>query len=119
MSKIRCLTIRPAYAAAILDLGKDVENRFWITHYRGPLAIHAGMRLERQACAELKLNPDEVICGAIIGTVDLVDIVENSRSKWAYPGEYHWILKNPRRLRQPIFQRGKLGLYTVDLGRKG
>jgi len=44
---IKALTIRQPWAFAILNLGKDVENRSWRTRHRGPLLIHAAARSAR------------------------------------------------------------------------
>ena len=73
---MRILTIRPPWSAAIFDAGKNVENRTWQTHYRGPILIHAG-RLWDHAIGPTYPDsspvPDrkDVIHGAIIGVVIL------------------------------------------------
>lgn len=36
------LTFVQPWATAVAFAGKDIENRSWRTHYRGPLAVHAG-----------------------------------------------------------------------------
>lgn len=113
--ELTCLTLHAHWAAAIFKLGKDVENRTWSTKHRGPLAIHAGRSLDRKICAELGLDPDSVRCGFILGTVELVDVVRNSRSRWADPHCYHWIIANPKPLDRPVMHRGMLGLHKVAL----
>ena len=51
---------------------------------------------------------------SIIGYVDLVDIVTDSKSMWAEKGNYHWILKNPVLLKNPIINvKGKLRIFDV------
>lgn len=35
------LSVQQPWASAIIYGGKDVENRIWYTHFRGPVAIHA------------------------------------------------------------------------------
>lgn len=110
-----CLTLHAHWAAAIFQLGKDVENRTWSTEHRGRLAIHAGRRLDPAICATLGLDPDKLVIGAILGTVELIEIVTNSRSRWAMPGHYHWVLANPRPLDQPKPHMGKQTLHTVTL----
>lgn len=53
---------------------------------------------------------------SIIGYVDVVDIVKDSPSPWAIEGQYHWILKNPTPLENPIRQvKGRLGLWNYNL----
>ncbi len=39
--KLPVLSIRQPYAWAVVHGIKDIENRSWRTHYRGPLLIHA------------------------------------------------------------------------------
>jgi hypothetical protein len=56
-------------------------------------------------------NEFERTNGCIIGMAELADCVENSESKWAETGLYHWIMKNPRPLAKPIPARGAPGLW--------
>jgi hypothetical protein len=54
---------------------------------------------------------------AIIGSVDLVDIVTDSESPWAEPDKYHWILENARIFDAPmtgIRERAGVWNYTVN-----
>ncbi|MBK7472363.1 MAG: hypothetical protein IPI73_18845 [Betaproteobacteria bacterium] len=55
--------------------------------------------------------------GALIGIVDLVDIVPLSvaleSNRWAW-GPYCWRVANPRGFLKPIPAKGKLKLYTLD-----
>ena len=112
---IRVLTIRPAWAHAIFHLGKDVENRSWTTSYRGPMAIIAGKRMEPDVLLSLGIDPAAVRTGVLLGIVDLIDVVRDSRSSWAIPGDYHWMLRNPRLLLSPIPMRGSLALGTLRM----
>ena len=100
------LSIRQPWAWAILELGKDIENRSWQTKYRGPVCIHAS-----KACREEDFNsaatfigwermrpgymPRDYQRGGIIGVVDIVDCVARSESSWFF-GPYGFILANPR-----------------------
>jgi hypothetical protein len=55
---------------------------------------------------------------AIIGSVDLVDIVENSTSEWSMEGQYHWVLENAELFDVPImFVKGKLKLWDYNIRR--
>jgi hypothetical protein len=118
---MKALSIHPAWAYAIMHLGKDIENRTWRTHHRGLLLIHAGGRLTAGELEGLqaearrrRLNiPErhEILVGGIIGTVDLVDVVEHSRSSW-YRGPLGWVMREPRLL--PFVPlKGRLGLFDV------
>jgi hypothetical protein len=116
---MKALTIRQPWAHAILNLGKDVENRSWRRNYRGPVLIHAGSyneRHPRKRLAEYMQRPPSVKSladlpkGFIVGIVEIVDYVKNSKSRWADKGYWHWIIGNPRRIR-PIQCTGRLMLW--------
>jgi hypothetical protein len=98
---------------------KDVENRTWTTAYRGPLAIHAGARVEADGLAVHGhlLPGGELPRGAMLGTVRLVDVVEDYPSVWATPGQWHWVLADPKPLSRPIPMSGRLGLWTWEAKR--
>lgn len=53
---------------------------------------------------------------AIVGEVDLVDIVRDSASPWANAGCYHWILQNAVLYDKPILSvQGKLGIWSREV----
>jgi hypothetical protein len=52
---------------------------------------------------------------AIIGHVDLVDIVTNSRSPFAQKGCYHWIFENQTWIKPVTNVAGKLSIWRYDL----
>ena len=128
---LRGITVRQPWAWAILHAGKNVENRTRniAGAYRGPLAVHAGLREDDQAYYDdlIKdafgryddswlLAEQLVPGGAIIGLVDLVDVhnfgTHACASPWAKYGAVHLVLANPRPLPAPIPCRGRLGLWT-------
>jgi hypothetical protein len=114
---MKALTIRQPWGSLIVAGAKTVENRSWRTNYRGPLLIHAGVRLdpvEGWRVAEVAKLGD-IPRGALIGVVEVVGCVRNSPSRWARPGQWHWELANPRPLPTPIPLRGRLGLFEVDV----
>jgi hypothetical protein len=127
---LRALSVQQPWAHAIMRLGKDVENRSWRSKYSGPLLIHASARREPNPQGQLhefmaKAPPKSRLLhlptSAIIGVVDLVDytkarisgvrIPEDSKSKWAQTGYWHWQLRNARPIR-PVECNGRLGLWT-------
>ena len=108
---------------------KNVENRKWKTQYRGALLIHAAkaeidedddywiaMKMyyeaNRDSPGRTRQLPDYCAYGAIIGRVNLVDIIRDSPSRWAFPDHWHWELDNPEPI-QPIKYRGMPGLFNV------
>ena len=112
---MRAISIQQPWAWAIVYAGKDVENRTWNSHYRGSLAIHAPAKSQRDHWwprGVQRPDEDDLHLSAIIGTVDLIDVVERSRSKW-FGGPFGLVLANPRPLLRPISCKGGLGLWAV------
>ncbi len=135
---MRVLTVRQPWAWAIIHGGKDVENRTRNVAgaYRGPVAILAGrapFEQRNRASVALKAahgtsTPHQVVFGAIIGVVELVDSHLDTdhehdagmpslcwcRSAWAETGMQHLVLANPRPLATPLPFKGALGLRELD-----
>ena len=121
---MKAISVRQPWAWLILYAGKDIENRTWATNHRGPLLIHAGQqrptRADMEWCAafrgKLSIDPppkEALEYGAIVGQVELVDCVTQSKSCW-WQGPVGWQLAKPKRMRpRPI--AGRLGLFEVDL----
>lgn len=111
---IRVLTVRQPWASLIISGVKDVENRSWPTSHRGLLAIHAATRPDPAGMADHRdLAGAELDYGMVLGTVEVVDCVRRARSVWAMPGQWHWLLANPRPLAQPFHAKGRLGLWEI------
>lgn len=119
-TELRALSVRQPWAWAIIHAGKTVENRSRRTLYRGPLLIHASLAFDRVGVRFLarlgvepeSYSPSDVVTGAIVGRVQLVDCVEDADSPWAEPGAWHWILEDPESFETPMPCRGMLGLWT-------
>jgi hypothetical protein len=129
---VKCLSVRQPYAHWIihpelfLPVGlepKAIENRTWRVNYRGRLLIHASGTFEEGAIESwlakmpllagvVPLRSADYRLGAIVGMVDLVDIVQESRSRWYIPGQYGWVLANARAI-EPIAYKGQRGLFEV------
>ena len=87
---MRALSIRQPWAEMIMKGQKTTEYRSINTNIRGRVYIYASLKLDGYA------NPDRYnVVGKIIGSVEIVD------SKWRN-GQYHWKLRNPRRLSKPF-----------------
>jgi hypothetical protein len=122
---MKAISIRSPWAWAIVYAGKDIENRSWITHTRGTVAIHASKTMSRpfyeEARAEIKkLAPrakmpayEAMPRSAIIGLVDVVGCEPKTKSRWHDRGQYGFILANPRPLRRPIPCDGWLNFWEV------
>ena len=83
------------------------------THYRGRILIQASLKVDDEEARRLKLDPDELRSGAIVGSVEIVDCIRGAKRKWANRGHWHWLLKNPLVLAKPIPLKGKLGFIRV------
>jgi hypothetical protein len=109
------LSVRQPWAWAILEAGKDIENRSWSTDYRGPLLIHAGQQEAPDGFEQLEalglVPPAELQTGGIVGRVELVDVVRDHESPWAIEDHWHWVLRDPLPL--PFRAApGRLGLFS-------
>ena len=109
---MRAITIRQPWAELIVRGDKDVENRSWRTNHRGPLLIHAGGSVNREAVARHGV-PEDAERSAIIGIVEVVDCTQQRTSTWHEEGSWGWYLKGARRFREPIPMKGKRGLFEV------
>lgn len=113
---MKALTIRQPWAWAILHAGKGIENRSWTTSYRGPLAIHAAVTYAAKAKLPRGVRPpprEDLPSGAIVGVVDLVDVVEHSSSRW-FGGPFGFVLVNPRAFARPLPCKGRLNLWSLS-----
>lgn len=135
---MKALSIRQPWAWAIMVAGKDIENRDWKPanpglRFRGRCLVHAalGMTLGEytaglstmHAISEewpfpegLTLPPmHELKRGALLGTVEVVDIVDKSFSPWFF-GPLGLVLREPRPFKHPIPRKGMLGFFDVPDG---
>jgi hypothetical protein len=121
------LSVRQPWVWSIFH-GKDIENRDWSTRLRGPICLHASQGMtwaEYEDClatihhisithpfpAGLTLPAfGELPRGGIVGTVEIVDCVEESDSPWFF-GRYGFVLRNPRILPEIIPVKGALGFF--------
>lgn len=88
---------------------EDAQNQSAVNQYA----------LLSDAYASYRKDPDKPFfhANAIIGTVDLVDVIKSSGSKWAENGFYHWILEKPVLFREPVARIGgsKNRLWQYEL----
>lgn len=123
------LSVRQPSAWAIIHGGKEIENRSLgsIRAGRmtvGTICIHAatGMKEDEYRYLHWRFaqhgaicpRPDELVRGAIIGVVDVVEIVTESDSPW-FGGEAGLRLENPRSV-DPIPASGALGYFEWSAG---
>ena len=123
LTVVRALTIKQPWAELIITGLKDVENRSQRTRYRGRFAVHAGLRRADLDDLDLDSMPRKLRRpvqdawqrhdnpGRVLGTVELVDCLDNSSSPWAITGYWHWILRDPRPYSRPVPAKGQLGMW--------
>lgn len=112
---MKVLSIKQPWAWLIINGGKDIENRVWKTKFRGRFLVHASQAVDKKAMKWFveHHNPDDLIHGAIIGSVELKDIFTEGDprcdSRW-YQGPYGFVLREPRP--EPIrFIKGRLRFF--------
>lgn len=87
---MKAITIRQPWASLIAFGDKIYETRSWPTKYRGPIAIHAGKNLDKDAfrylitplatmeqlqkCGITPYTVDDLPYGAVIAMADLVEV---------------------------------------------
>lgn len=123
----RALSIRQPWAWAILNAGKNIENRPRRFNYRGPICLHASLYQPRdidiagfeETWRKAVPAPQdrgrqsaftELEHGGIIGTAVIAACIEESDSSWFF-GPFGLVLENVRSV--PFLPvKGALGLFN-------
>lgn len=138
---MKTLSVRQPWANLICLGIKDIENRSRRTNYRGEILIHAPAKFDKLGIYGLATEAQAIylsrwyelnkkkgydvdrlysmkgrkIHSAIIGNIEIIDCINDSKSIWAEPGQWYWILSNPVLFDKPILDvKGKLGLWNYD-----
>ena len=130
---MKAMTICQPYAELIACGKKRVENREWITNYRGPLLIHAGK--SRTWLGHRETDDDlaeqygrRIEFGAIVARAQLedclhIDKILAGRYDRLHPwlrnhehtnGTWCWLLRDVERLPQAIPWKGAQGLWDYE-----
>lgn len=131
------MTIKQPLAWGVIAGWKKIENRGSPTNYRGPVWIHAGKsrdyltdtnpaywQKDSKDGSRLPECPEfhDLVFGAILGVVDLVDCVHEDDTNvpgldTAHTnGPWCYVLENPRPLKVPILNvTGQLGIWNYDI----
>lgn len=125
---MKALTIKQPWATLIAHGIKDIENRTWKTNFRGRILIHvSGSQgksfkvnlTDEQSIATTKILARECMFGnlpfgAVIGSVEIVNCLQDHPSIWAEKGVWNWVLDNPILFKHPINDiKGCLGLWNI------
>ncbi|ATO48411.1 ASCH domain-containing protein [Brevibacillus laterosporus] len=138
---MKAITIHQPWATLIALGEKEFETRSWRTKYRGELAIHAGKKVDKEACqqepfrsvlAKYGLTADNLPTGAIVATCLLTECLQvhahagfyavagdsNHQIEgneyafgWYELGRFAWKLTNVKQV-ELISARGKQGLWN-------
>ncbi len=112
------LGVRQPWAELILRGIKTIEVRSMETSVRGPIYIYASKKLADIPAAETAarkhdLNPDALLKGVVVGTVEIVDCTlctARDAAGACVPRQYlkkrfAWHLENAKRLEEPLTVR--------------
>ena len=120
--ELRGLTFWRPWTEAMLALGKDVENRPVAPPRALPgtlIALHTGQRYDAAGAATIyrltgvRLGPDAVRAGAIVGVMRLTGHVEASSSPW-FTGPFGLTFEGLRRVEPVVFApKFALGWWRV------
>lgn len=125
---MKAITIKQPWASLIVHGIKDIENRTWRTNFRGRVLIHSsgsyGKKFKVNLTDEQAKEAFTTIAkecmfgclpfGSIIGSIEIVDCVQNHPSIWADKGVYNWVLANPVLFKKPIPAKGRLSFWEYD-----
>ncbi|MEO3947660.1 ASCH domain-containing protein [Gorillibacterium sp. CAU 1737] len=82
---MKAITIHQPWATLIALGEKRFETRSWPTKHRGPIAIHAGKKVDREACEQVDiksaldkhgLTADTLPTGVVVATSRIADCLE-------------------------------------------
>jgi hypothetical protein len=133
---MRALSLRQPWAAAVLHIGKHIENRRWYTPFRGEFLIHAAKGMTRSEyddardyCEDIVgahksrwLSRENLVFGGIVGRARLVDVIRPCDSNaglfakcshpWHMPEQFGFVLEDVQPL--PFVPcKGALGFFEV------
>lgn len=121
--KVKALSIKQPWAWAIVNCGKDIENRSRRKFFRGEFYIHAtkwGNTSEFDDACEFIYEKSGIyvpprsllLIGGIIGTSRVVDCVQHYDSVW-FEGPWGFVLDNTKEV-DFIECKGALGFWNYD-----
>ncbi|MFB4308916.1 hypothetical protein [Actinomadura sp. GTD37] len=119
------MSVQQPWAFAIARGGKSVSNQSLPAAYRGPLLVHASLRVDLKACDSPLVraagwDPRDPLAtiGAIIAVAELDGVCSAAVQggscdcgPWSERGFHHWRLAAVRPLPRPIVALGRLGLW--------
>ncbi|PWU79115.1 MAG: ACP synthase [Candidatus Nitrosopolaris wilkensis] len=105
---------------------KTIETSRWNTNFRGEFLIHSSKAIDKESSALLNIDCSKPTKGAVIGVVYLYDVKKyTSREDFLADKEAHFsdnfsgpkygfLLKDEKKLNEPIHVSGQLGFFDVS-----
>jgi hypothetical protein len=124
VESVPAISIRQPWAELILRGKKTIEVRSWDTAHRGILYLHTGKIPDGYKALDLGLQ--DVFRGGYVGIIELAAIVPFTPELWEKWRELHlsdgqfrqglfaWMIRNPKRFRNPIPGPGLPGIFHPD-----
>ena len=124
---MKCLSLKQPYAELLVSGKKTIELRTWNTRFRGEFLVHASKKVDKDACIRMKIDPDSLATGAVVGKATLYDVkaYHNTRSFLQDKNKHHssgilsdhmygFLVKHAHKFRNPFILKGKLGFFNVE-----
>jgi hypothetical protein len=123
---MKALNVHQPWAELIIQGRKTIELRKTRTGHRGLLAIRATKTVLESHCLKFGLDTANLTTGAILGTVELIELIEMTPenfhnlsnqhlSEMTMPGKWKWgwRLANPKHLKRPITCSALPGMFKL------
>lgn len=121
---MKTLTLKQPWATLIAKGLKEYEFRSWKTSYRGPLLIHAGMGMDKEAEKYFRslgfdYKKSEIVCLVeLLDCIEVDDVFRQEREKenplvYHYMDKYAWKIKLIKVISIPNI-KGKLSLWEYE-----
>jgi ASCH domain len=124
----KCLSLKQPYADLLVAGKKTIELRTWNTKFRGEFLVHASKKIDKEACKRIKIDPDSLIMGAIIGKAYLYDVkfydseklfIRDRKKHLAdienIDHKYGFMIKDAKKFKKLIIIPGKLRFFKVEI----
>jgi hypothetical protein len=122
---VQAISVKQPWGWAIARGHRKVSNQAAPTAYRGPLLVHAAMRVDLDSCHSPLIraagwDPQDPLAtlGAVIAVAELAGVCSPGADRahcdcgpWAEPEAHHWRLAGVRALPRPVVALGWLGLW--------
>lgn len=127
---MKALSIQQPWAWLIVHGHKPIENRSWTTAYRGPVLLHAGVKVDDAGywfvqdhfpqLLHVMPSARDIARGGIVGVASLTGVIRygmttgmDARYVPWFCGPYGFVLREAKQLPfRPL--RGQLGLFEVS-----